>query len=257
MKPILFNTEMVKAVLEGRKTVTRRVIKPQPEFVQSYSYKGKLLYESEERTWCYKNIVFQNWCEVNCIVPFAPYQIGNILYVRETFRVVGFTDGKDDYDYKADGCDPLVDKGILRWHPSLHMPREAARIFLKVTDVRVERLQEITHEQAIKEGLKECGGYEVDKCDCILAEYLGLWNSTIKKQDLEKYGWNSNSFVWVYEFERCMKPIEANTYETITPKNKRPCEICKYLSKDEFDEPCVICHELISGGYSEFERCKP
>lgn len=100
---------------------------------------------------------------------------------------------------------------ITNWKPSIHMPKEAARIWLKVTDVRVERLQEITRLSVQKEGIevdpKECAG----KFDFITELFLlfqELWDSTIKKSDLDSYGWDANPYVWVIEFERCEKPKE-------------------------------------------------
>ena len=93
----------------------------------------------------------------------------------------------------------------IHWHPSIHMPKEAARIWLKVTDVRVERLQEITSEQICREGV------EVEYPHALNGEekryaFSTLWNSTIKKADLDRYSWDANPWVWVIEFERCEKP---------------------------------------------------
>ena len=90
------------------------------------------------------------------------------------------------------------------WHPSIHMPKAAARIWLKVTDVRVERLQNITSEQIGREGV------EVEYPHVLNGEekryaFSTLWNSTIKKSDIDCYGWNANPWVWVIEFERCEK----------------------------------------------------
>ena len=96
----------------------------------------------------------------------------------------------------------------IHWHPSIHMPKEAARIWLKVTDVRVERLQDITSEQICKEGV------EVEEPHVLNGEekryaFSSLWNSTIKKSDLDRYGWDASPWVWVIEFERCEKPAES------------------------------------------------
>ena len=112
--------------------------------------------------------------------------------------------GHTIYYYKADG--ELRPKGWRgTWHPSIHMPKEAARIWLKVTDVRVERLQEITSEQICREGV------EVEYPHVLNGEekryaFSRLWDSTIKKSDLDRYGWNASPWVWVIEFERCEKP---------------------------------------------------
>lgn len=184
MKPMLFNTEMVRAILEGRKTVTRRLIKPQPEpFGKAFAYKNMI-------------------CSVRGLVKQAKYQVGDIIYVGETF--CKWIDGK--YYYKADPI-PL-DKGVredVKWKSSLHMPEEAARIFLKVTDVRVERLQDITVDGVNQEGISL--DYPLVKMieSNHLKEFVSICNGTIKKQESDKYGWGANPWVWVYEFEWCEK----------------------------------------------------
>lgn len=174
---ILFNTEMVRAILDGRKTVTRRLVKPQ----------------TTDRITCGQKKVA------------APYQPGDILYVRETWSELS-----SGYEYKADGENIDHLGNVIKWHPSIHMPKEAARIFLKVKDVRVERLQDITEEQAEKEGF-QAGSYEFKGAVwgqedteewTAVEEFRELWNSTIKKSDLDRYGWNANPWVWVIEFER-------------------------------------------------------
>ena len=174
-KPILFSTEMVRAILDGRKTQTRRVVKP------SVLEKGT--------NW------FWNPNENICL---AQYRKGDVLWVRETWA-------KDDtYYYKADGsCGSRCGK----WKPSIHMPKAAARIWLEVTDVRVERLQEITGQDALKEGLNSHVHPQAFYFDCNQREmFENLWNSTIKKSDLDRYGWDANPWAWVIEFERCEKP---------------------------------------------------
>lgn len=189
-KPILFNTEMAQAILDNRKIVTRRVVKPQPNGM----LKCVIEHECDSGTY---------WSDDNNILTdttlYKTFEIGDILYVRETF-------GKDkhgQYHYRADypenDCEPYP-----IWHPSIHMPKEAARIFLKVTDVRVERLQEITPEQMLREGLRTKDplvGEFMTKMQLIY-KFMKLWNSTIKKQDLDKYGWEANPWVWVIEFEK-------------------------------------------------------
>jgi hypothetical protein len=187
MKPILFNTEMVRATLDGRKTTTRRVIKPQPEqFGKAFAYKDGIY-------------------STNGLAKSAPFQKGDILYVRETF--CSAYDG-EAYFYFADKCTSrekkkLLDYNDVRWRPSIQMPKEAARIFLRVTDVRAERLQDMTENEVKKEGypFSEITG---DKLD----DFAILWNSTVKHSDRCKYGWNANPWVWVIEFERCEKPEE-------------------------------------------------
>jgi hypothetical protein len=141
-----------------------------------------------------------------------PYRIGEILYVRETWSE--WTDG---YLYKA-WTGPFPQAGqsaIMKWHPSIHMPKEAARIWLKVTDVRVERLHDITEEDAKAEGIyqSECrnctGRFGCDVCldegHDEIDEFMNVWNSTIKKIDLDRYGWEANPYVFVIEFERYKK----------------------------------------------------
>ena len=168
LRPILFNTDMVRAILADRKTVTRRVVKPQPdERITAGGNTLELL-----------------------VAACVPYRPGDILYVRETWTQDG-----DVYRYKAGFYDQN-----RKWRPFIHMPREAARIFLRVTDVRVERLQEITEEQAILEGFEayhsDSGYYEPATLG-----FVETWDSTIKKTDHALYGWDANPWVWVIEFE--------------------------------------------------------
>ena len=89
------------------------------------------------------------------------------------------------------------------WHTSIHMPKEAARIWLKVKDVRVERLQEMWASDVPKEGIFFT---KPTTADGMLQAFADLWNSTIKKSDLNRYGWYANPYVWVISFERCEKP---------------------------------------------------
>lgn len=171
IKPILFNTEMVRAILDGRKSCTRRVVKPQP--TARYG--------------------------VQCIKP--PYQPGDILYVRETRKKA-----PNGYYYYEDWQRGDI-ADLTKWKPSIHMPKEAARIWLKVTDVRVERLQEISAESALAEGADKYihtnGGLDENMT---ITSFIGIWNSTIKKSDIDRYGWDANPYVWIIEFERCEKP---------------------------------------------------
>lgn len=212
IKPILFNTEMVRAILDGRKSCTRRLVKffsgENPRWT-GYIKDGLMLYNGKNEP---------------CIRK-APYQPGDILYVRETWSE-GYEDGT--YIYRAD--DKLTDlptfkeSSKLIYHPSIHMPKEAARIWLKVMNVRVERLQEMKPVDVIKEGAYPdcwdclntygesgsqcCYGTEeqCSQCDEVMMEWEKLWNSTIKKSDLDRYGWDANPWVWVIEFERREKP---------------------------------------------------
>lgn len=203
-KPILFNTEMVRAILEGRKTQTRRVIKPQlPDgkkpmvdpFYGTYGYERA----DEKRT---------------------PYAIGDILWVRETWKnATGDPAGGgyalfDTYIYKADGKakeEYPVDAMMVedRWRPSIHMPKRAARIFLRVKDVRVERLQDISGKDCVAEGCDADMLSEVGE-DFIRGVFNGIWDSTIKEKDFPFYSWDANPWVWVINFEKIDRP-EAQT----------------------------------------------
>ena len=198
-KPILFNTEMVRAIMDGRKVVTRRPLK-QPFEMHPNGYITKP--KGNERLCPYE----------------PPYQKGDYLYVRETWaRVQGNScianiSGTcpyescenaagpcfpEEYIYKATDILPLGEK----WKPSIHMPKEAARIFLQVKDVKVERLCEISGEELLKEGIdkKILFNGPVSKA---FNKFIEIWNSTIKPEDIHKYGWDANPYVWVIEFEK-------------------------------------------------------
>lgn len=186
MKPIIFNTEMVRAILEDRKTVTRRAMKPQPELVGRFWVFGDARWSDTIRT----------------VTPFpghtmynrAPYRHGDILWVRETWRK-----RNGQYEYRADDECPEGWRNMVPWHPSIHMPREAARLFLRVTDVRAERLQDISldppgpENQVIKEG-------------CLyLCDFVAVWERTLNSADRPVYAWDANPWVWVISFERISK----------------------------------------------------
>lgn len=231
VKPILFNTDMVRAILDGRKTVTRRVVKHDVDAILNSPY-HKEHPDVEDKQ------IISKLC-------MPPYQTGDILYVRETW-----CKGKIDFGEEPDGREVLYvsqcqeeedyihKEYVLRngigiddviWNPSIHMPKEAARIWLKVKGVRVERLQEITEEQVDAEGFRfkppclsmvSADGHYCDLdgpctssikyCDMSMGELFGkeLWDSTIKKSDINRYGWDANPWVWVIEFERYEKPEE-------------------------------------------------
>lgn len=218
IKPILFNTEMVRAILDGRKSCTRRAIKPQPQSGLCYTYAGS--HKDCIGKWTYPNRgAHELWGEEYKLPENIkdeelskrwnpPYHTDDILYVRETWSE-GYEDGT--YIYRAD--DKLADlptfkeSSKLIYRPSIHMPKEAARIWLKVTEVRVERLQEVSAESALAEGADKYihtnGGLDENMT---ITSFIGIWNSTIKKSDLDRYGWDANPWVWVIEFERCEKP---------------------------------------------------
>ena len=187
--PILFNTEMVRAILVDRKTCTRRVVKGYIPKVAEFGYTA---FTPKGCISC-RGTFADGYGEKFFKLPCEP---SNILYVRETFiQAAAHT-----FWYKVDDK-PWMSKDLL-WKPSIHMPKEAARIWLKVTDVRVERLQEMDKTDALKEG--------IDPRLCInlshaLTKFKKIWDSTIKKSDLDIYGWKANPWVWVIEFERCEK----------------------------------------------------
>lgn len=211
MKPILSNIDMVREILDGRKTVTRRVVKPQPTEQEAHPKKLR------SGNW-YFDISDRHFGRVRAGVgPYLPpYKPGDILYVRETWQFLPCIDcpkqftGCDkqavDYEdseavsegcyiYKADCLDP----SRVCWRPSIHMPREAARLYLRVTDVRVERLQDITDEDAKKEGCTAHGG------NLALDEFEEVWHRTLKPADRALYSWDANPWVWVIEFVRISK----------------------------------------------------
>lgn len=213
MKPILFNTDMVRAILDNRKTVTRRVVKLKYSnthlemFTNKY---GTCLIEKQNEEPGVTTIKNPDGTTTHkmlaCIEKTPPYRSGDILYVRETYRKNEYPWDNEDYIYKAD--EHPTDWDIHKWHPSIHMPREAARIFLRVTDVQVERLQDINNDEALKEG---CGYFgAVDWVKEPLPDFRDTWDSTVKQKDRALYGWAGNPWVWVIEFERCGKPKGDN-----------------------------------------------
>lgn len=197
MKPILFNTEMVRAILEDRKTVTRRVMKPQPELVDRFWIFGDARWSDSVRT--------VTPLPGHTLYNRAPYRHGDILWVRETWAKD--TDGEFAYrtDY-GETEDDSFPPSMFKWHPSIHMPREAARIFLRVIDMRVERLQDITLEDIKREGIGQEGG---DRIEDWLGKprkwWINTWNGTIKPKDAHAYGWDADPWVWRIRFERITK----------------------------------------------------
>ncbi|WP_298023580.1 hypothetical protein [uncultured Dysosmobacter sp.] len=233
MKPILFNAEMAQAVREGRKTVTRRAIKPQPTYPR------------------WNQIGWLGWDDGHGYRMRQPYQDGEVLYVPEPWRcmgmfgetgyVVGFKDGETvrfmfrDKD-RAERWAKYGNKPFEQWQSPYFMPREAARLFLRAEDVRVERLHDITEEQAIDEGARytDFGEYtppwkmsvdggktfhgakpihhpgyhfkdveRPDQCfESARSAFANYWGSTIKAADRALYGWAANPWVWVIRFKR-------------------------------------------------------
>lgn len=213
IKPILFSTEMVRAILDGRKTCTRRIVK---DGIPNDAMWGYTAFTPKGYITC-RGVYADGYGEGFYKLPYKP---GDILYVRETWQYLYELDGNEQviedtgkYYYAATDTIPFdayVDEnGVTHdhtpWRPSIHMPKEAARIWLKVTDVRVERLQEITEVQAQAEGCNS--GLLTGACTA-RGQFEDLWNTTIKKSDLDRYGWAANPWVWVIQFERCEKPEE-------------------------------------------------
>lgn len=192
MKPILFNIQMVQAILDGRKTTTRRIIKVNNNLEFMGFKEGKAL--------------LGKGCCIHETIK-APYMPGDILYVRETWGIsnplgdFARNNRTAEYVYKAGYSKgeriPMAreqEKNLGVWKPSIHMPKDAARIFLKVTSARVERLQDITEDGIRAEGItEEWPPHAMDK-------FQELWDSTTKE-----YKWRLNPWVWVIEFERIEK----------------------------------------------------
>ena len=195
---IIFNTEMIRALLDSRKTQTRRVVNPQ-------------------RSKIFWNPVVLNghggWCDDHGAPVRCPYgKPGDRLYVRETwFEDFDPSVGHSEYFYKAD----WDFKPVVKWKPSIHMPKDAARIWLEIADIRVERVQDIPKEDAISEGLYKQEKWDgapgfgyymgwwyknyqaAGMIDCPMASFKTLWNSINEERG---YGWDKNPWVWVVEF---------------------------------------------------------
>lgn len=218
-KPILFSTPMVRAILDGRKTMTRRICKDANDYCEPLNS----FIDNEKRTYAVQNYGdlahtdYVSQCEVR-----MPICVGDRLWVRETWadlRGMGFgndpyTDNPFNFAYKADikpGSDSdraRIDYGV-KWRPSIHMPKAAARIWLEVVSVKVERLQEISDEDRLKEGIR----VTAPKAEDLLNDYktaemgkhafIDLWDSINVKSG---YDWDANPWVWVIEFDREQRP---------------------------------------------------
>lgn len=202
---MIFNAEMVRALLSGRKTQTRRIIKPQPEATLSGSLSGKWLSRP------LNGLLLPKIEDIAIHCPFGV--VGDRIWVRETFQGPLFDyDLMDSYCkdptpfekpefcvYKADGVPApefydADDELHCCWRPSIHMPRWASRILLEITNVRVERLKSISDGDAIREG---CSTADMKSGDCVADVFARLWASIYGDES-----WNSNSWVWVIEFKR-------------------------------------------------------
>ena len=192
-RPILFNAKMVRAILEGRKTVTRRVVRRK---------ELDAVLSSPART---ENPDIPDCRFIKCLCT-APCEAGDILWVREAWDRLPISPGghfrpNGVYYYRADGDTRPEPHTHKAWHPSIHMPRDAARLFLRVTMVRAERLREMVLADVLMEGVQEADTYE-HTWDL----WHQTWDSTIKPADRPVYGWAANPWVWVISFERVDRP---------------------------------------------------
>jgi len=209
-KPILFSTPMVQAILDGRKTMTRRVMNPQPPTGASFlDLCDAMSINAVDRhgndypkdvDGLYATFEYDGWPEFPVFK--SRYQPGDILWVRETWSPVHVRQRR--YLYKADAENGGEGDGLpIRWRPSIHMPKEAARIFLRVTDVRAERLQDILCGDMQREGCipKTVTGGQWQQWQHDY--WIPLWDSIYAERG---NGWDTNPWVWVYSFERVDKP---------------------------------------------------
>lgn len=196
MKPIIFSTPMVQAILAGRKTQTRRVVKEdrRGEWAAVNGVRNNSEYGASVPCYLHRETAVD---DISRNIMYPNYDVGDILWVRETWSPVQVLPKR--YLYKADAENGGEGDGLpIRWRPSIYMPREAARLFLRVTDVRVERVQDISEADAKAEGVtpindSECG---------YRGAFRELWNALNAKRG---YDWYTNNWVWVYTFERITK----------------------------------------------------
>ena len=205
-RPILFSAPMVKAILDGRKTVTRRVVKPQPP---ANAHQVETWHHPDTKprffTWTTAGEISDQWEPLPC-----PYgQPGEKLWVRETWMdllgtgIERKTGDHGRYAYAADtppgsyGDDQRKAYG-LKWRPSIHMPRAASRITLEVTDVRVERLQDISETDALEEGIT----YNDLPNNGLDPRRARTWYHRLWESINGPGSWDANPFVWVVEFKR-------------------------------------------------------
>jgi hypothetical protein len=222
-RPILFSGAMVRALLDGSKTQTRRVVNPQP-WADARSAHYHPSCPSGSGGMHPANVIFSSMDQ--CVPPWAAPQPvrcpfgepGDRLYVRETFLYVGPGSGSDLPSYREERANPENHKAencwyrasrpdeTLVWTPSIHMPRWASRITLEVTGVRVEQLRHISDADCIAEGIGL--NANTDGVPMTIPEgetmpraaYLSLWDSLNAARG---YGWDANPWVWVVEFAKC------------------------------------------------------
>ena len=186
--------EMVRAILDGRKTMTRRVVKNTSDIIQDWDKNDK----------SYGPFFEDEYGDKHKTIEACPYgQVGDRLWVRETFTLTQY----DKPVYKADGRDAdgdtwtsvLADPEGVLWKPSIHMPLWASRITLEITDIRVVRVQEISERDAMKEGVEPSLGNDFNTNPFIYsANFKRLWDSINEKRG---YSWDDNPWVWVVEFK--------------------------------------------------------
>jgi len=203
--PILFSTEMVRAILDGRKTQTRRPVKPQPPIGINALWFGQNSPRKPETSQPTGSFVY---CGRDYVCPFG--RIGDTLWVRETWAISDDIDGRELVAYRAGGTrliapGPTVTHGehrcvrfVTRWTPSIHMPHWACRLFLRITDIRVERVRDISEEDAKAEGVDAVPGKGIHGWMPHALEFCLAWDSIYKKQ---KHGWDTNPWVWAITFE--------------------------------------------------------
>jgi hypothetical protein len=185
--PILFSAPMVRAILDNRKTQTRRVMKPQPIEVTG---SGKRVYKDADFKKSWEDVSGTGYGSGYSDCPYG--QPGDRLWVREAYTSNYFDGGAHGYraDWTPAAAELLIEP---RWKPSIHMPRAACRILLEITDVRVERLREISVRDAEREGYPKDYGDDPGA----IPWFRSLWQS-INGPD----SWEANPWVWVIEFKR-------------------------------------------------------
>lgn len=220
--PILFNTDMTGAILDGRKTATRRKI--------GGDIANRFDVESDGKT--VASYIDQATGDRHNPITLCQYQPGDILYVRETWAFWPCIECEnlngetcklnkapvihEDRDTTSEGCyiyrAGSPDPCRITWRPSIHMPKAAARIWLRVTDVKIQRLQDMTLDDFIQEGVQiRPEAYNDPENAYAQAKriFIGIWDSTLHGSDKDKYGWDANPWGWTVAFEQCKKPEEG------------------------------------------------
>lgn len=233
--PILFNTDMVLAILDERKTATRRAVKykySNTEMKMRTDKYGTRLIEIQKDIEGETHGRYPDGRTWHKLLPYIekepPYKKGDILYVREAWSFIPCIEctGNDccdkapsyyeDKEVESIGCyiyragfPEYADPKRITWRPSIHMPKEAARIWIRVKDVRPERVHDMTLDDFLSEGVvirPEAFTDPENAYQQAKSVFVDIWDSTIKKSDKSRYGWDVNPWVWAIEFERCEKP---------------------------------------------------